>query len=213
MVYVFIDDSGDSGFKLDTGSTRHFVIACCVFESSESAERTANRIRSFRDSLGWSPMEEFKFSKTRPEIRFSFLNQICSNDFFVRAIVVDKRLVRSDHLISQHKAFYNYIINLVLTNSAGTIRDAKVKIDGSGSREYKKAMENYLKSQTKSAESRVVEGVSFVNSKGDQLIQLADMVAGATRRSFDDSKSDSGDYAKVLRRVWRQVKSDIWEFK
>lgn len=158
-------------------------------------------------------MEELKFSKTREVIRFNFLDQVCSNDFFVRAIVVDKRTIKSDHLIAQHKAFYNYIINMVLTHSNETIRDAKVKIDGSGSRKYKTAMQGYLKSQTGSSDLRVVRDVSFVNSKGNQLIQLADMIAGATRRSFDDSRGNSNDYAKALRKVWRQEKSDLWDFK
>lgn len=212
-MHVFIDDSGDAGFKLNAGSSRHFVIACCVFESPESAERTAQKIRDFKRDLGWSPEEEIKFSKTRSEIRFNFLNQVCSNDFFVRAIVVDKKVIKSDHLITMHRNFYNYIINMVLTHSNGTIRDAKVRIDGSGSREYKQAMQVYLKYQSNSSEFCKVKEVSFVNSKGDQLIQLADMIAGATRRSYDDSRSNASDYAAVLRPVWRQEKSDIWDFK
>jgi len=212
-MHVFIDDSGDPGFKLDSGSSRHFVIACCVFESPDSAERTSQRIRDFKKNLGWPHMEELKFSKTRSEIRFDFLNQICSNDFFVRAIVVDKRVIRSDNLITAHKNFYNYIINMVLTHSKGTIRDARVRIDGSGSREYKKAMQGYLKYQSNSSDIRIVRDVNFVNSKGDQLIQLADMIAGSTRRSYDDSRSNSSDYAEALKAVWRQEKSDIWEFK
>jgi hypothetical protein len=212
-MHVFIDDSGDPGFRLDSGSSRHFVIACCVFESPDSAERTSQRIRDFKKNLGWPPMEELKFSKTRSEIRFDFLNQICSNDFFVRAIVVDKRVIISDNLITAHKNFYNYIINMVLTHSKGTIRDARVRIDGSGSREYKKAMQSYLKYQSNSSDIRIVRNVNFVNSKGDQLIQLADMIAGSTRRSYDDSRSNSSDYAEALKAVWSQEKSDIWEFK
>lgn len=158
-------------------------------------------------------MEELKFSKTRPENRFNFLSQVCSNDFFVRAIVVDKRVIRSEYLITQPRTFYSYIINQVLTHASGTICDAKVKIDGSGSRKYKEAMQGYLRSQTGSSDFRVVRDVSFVNSKGNQLIQLADMIAGATRRSFDDSQSNSRDYAAALRKVWLQTKSDIWNFK
>lgn len=212
-MHVFIDDSGDPGFKLDAGSSRHFVIACCVFESPSSAEKTAQNIRDFKVSLGWPPIEELKFSKTRSQIRFDFLNHICSNDFFVRAIVVDKTLIRSDNLMTAHKNFYNYIINMVLTHSKGTIRNAKVRIDGSGSRDYKKAMQSYLKYQPNSSDTQIVKDVSFVNSKGDQLIQLADMIAGSTRRSYDNSRSNSNDYTEVLKAIWRKEKSDIWEFK
>ncbi|MBI2315295.1 DUF3800 domain-containing protein [Candidatus Daviesbacteria bacterium] len=34
---VFIDDSGDPGFKLDKGSTSHFIIACVIFEDDLEA--------------------------------------------------------------------------------------------------------------------------------------------------------------------------------
>ncbi len=31
---VFIDDAGDPGFKIDRGSSTHFVIACVIFDDS-----------------------------------------------------------------------------------------------------------------------------------------------------------------------------------
>lgn len=34
---VFIDDSGDAGFKLDKGSTPFFVIACVIFDDDLEA--------------------------------------------------------------------------------------------------------------------------------------------------------------------------------
>jgi len=105
---VFIDDSGDPGFKLAQGSTRHFVIACCVFYSLESAESVANDIRSFKTNIGWSHKSELKFSQTKKDINLAFINQFCSKDFFVRAIMVDKTLIRSNFLINNHDRFYNY---------------------------------------------------------------------------------------------------------
>lgn len=35
---VFLDDSGDPGFKLDRGSSAFFVIACVIFEDKLDAE-------------------------------------------------------------------------------------------------------------------------------------------------------------------------------
>ena len=79
---VFIDDSGDPGFKFDQGSTRHFVIACCVFTSPEAAENVANDVRSFKSNMGWVNKSELKFSQTRKDINLEFINKFCSKDFF-----------------------------------------------------------------------------------------------------------------------------------
>jgi hypothetical protein len=212
-VHVFIDDSGDAGFKLDRGSTEFFVIACCVFETPDAAERTSKAIIEHRASIGWSEFEEFKFSKMRNDLQFDFMNEIFKLDFFVRAIVIDKKIIESSNLMTNHKNFYNYVIKMVLTRSNRTIQDASVKIDGSSGREYRNAVRTYLKNEANTEEFRVIKDVNFVNSKGNQLIQLADMVAGCIRRSVDLSKNNAPEYAAALAPIHKKIKSDIWYFK
>lgn len=213
MVHVFIDDSGDAGFKFSKGSTENFVIACCVFNTPESAQRASESIHAFRRSLGWSAFEEFRFSKTRKEIRFAFMDQIFKNDFFVRAIVIDKKGITTHNLSQNHENFYNYVIKSVLSRSSGTIQNASIKIDGSGGREYRNAVRTYLRTQINSLESCIMKDVHFVDSKSNQLIQLADMVAGCIRRSHVISTKDSLEYAKALEPIRRRANSDIWLFK
>lgn len=212
-MYVFIDDSGDAGFKLDRGSTEYFVIACCVFETPEAAERTSKAIIEHRASIGWSEFEEFKFSKMRNDFQLNFMNEIFKLDFFVRAIVIDKKIIKSDNLVTNHKNFYNYVIKMVLTQSNQTIQNASVKIDGSSGREYRNAVRTYLKNEANTPEFCVIKDVNFVNSKGNQLIQLADMVAGCIRRSVDLSKKNAPEYATALAPIHQKSKSDIWFFK
>jgi hypothetical protein len=81
--------------------------------------------------------------------------------------MVDKTLIRSNFLINNHDRFYNYAINKVLSRSNGTIRNAKIKIDGKGGREYKNAMSVYLRIQANSRDITVIKDVKFVDSKGD----------------------------------------------
>lgn len=209
---VFIDDSGDPGFKLGLGSTRHFVIACCVFTSPESAESVANDIRNFKSGMGWTHKSELKFSQTKKDINLEFVNKFCSKDFFVRAIMVDKTGIRSNFLTNNHDHFYNYAINKVSSRSNGTIHNAKVRIDGKGSREYRNAMSVYLRTQANSRDVPVIKDLKFADSKGDQLIQLADMVAGCIRRSFDDTRLDSQAFKSAIAPMWRKQKSDLWIF-
>jgi hypothetical protein len=107
---VFIDDSGDPGFKLDKGSSAYFVIACVIFDDPLDAEETALIIKKFRRSLGWADYREFKFNKTKKDIIAGLLNEVVSKKFRVRAISMDKSKIRSHELKNRQDSFYNYTI-------------------------------------------------------------------------------------------------------
>lgn len=210
-MFVFIDDSGDAGFKLADGSSEHLVIACCVFTTAEDAEHAADTIRALRAKLRWHKDQEFKFSKTREDIRLQFFKEVASSQFFIRSIVIDKKKITSPNFITNKVSFYNYAIQEVLTHSYGTISEAKVRIDGKGSREYVQAAGKYFKNQA-NVNSAVISKVKFVDSKGDQLIQLADMFAGAIRKSHDSSHNKQDLYLEALKPFTKRPSSDIWLF-
>jgi len=205
---VFIDDSGDAGFKLDKGSSKHFVIACVIFDDNLDAEETALKIKRLRRSMNWRDDHEFKFNKTNKEIRLAFLNEVKARKFRVRAIVADKAAIRSPELRRSKNKFYNYMIKEVLSKSAGSIKNGSIRLDGHEDRAYKKAATTYFRQQA-NPKGRVIKDMKFVNSKGDNLVQLADMVAGSILRTTQTGKSDSGDYLKVIK---KRIE-DIWYFK
>jgi hypothetical protein len=207
-VLVFIDDSGDPGFKLDRGSSSHFVIACIVFDDHLDAEETALKIKRLRQGLGWKEFREFKFNKCSRVIRRQFFEEIQSCQFRVRAISINKAVIRSQELRVDRQSFYNYAIKEVLAHSDGKIRDAKIRLDGHGDRTYKRQAQTYFKKQLNARHS-VVRDIKFVDSKGDSLIQLADMVAGAVFRSEQTHKPDSQDYLRIL----SPRLEDIWKFQ
>jgi Protein of unknown function (DUF3800) len=196
-MYVFIDDSGDAGFQIDKGSSQHLVIACCVFTTATDAENAASTIRQFRESLRWNSNQEFKFAKTHPEIRLAFLRAVRPTNFFVRACVIDKSEVNPSDFSSDKESFYNFAIQEVLTQAAGIISYAKVKVDGRGSREYVAASTKYFKAQA-NLNSLTISKVTYVDSKGDQLIQLADMIAGAIRKTVESGNKSRGEYRAAL---------------
>lgn len=203
---VFIDDSGDPGFKLDKGSSKHFVIACVIFDDNLDAEETALKIKRFRRSLGWRDEREFKFNKSTKAIRLQFLEEVKRCPFRVRAIVVDKSIIRSPELRNNKNKFYNYIIKEVLSKSDGSIQDARIRLDGHEDRAYKKAATTYFRQQV---HANVIKDMKFVNSKNDNLVQLADMVAGSILRATQADKSDSQDYKQVI----KARLEDVWFFR
>lgn len=205
---VFIDESGDAGFKLPRGSSSHFVIACVIFDDNLDAEEASLRIKRYRRALGRRDDHEFKFNKSSKDVRMGFFEAVASCKFRVRAVVVDKGQISSNHLRRDKASFHNYFIGCVLEQADGTISDARVRIDGRGDRDYKRSASAYFRRRLNSKDN-VVRNVKFVDSTSDSLIQLADMVAGAINRNESGTKSDASEYIKAL---GKNVQ-DIWRFK
>ena len=205
---VFIDDSGDAGFKLDKGSSKHFVIACVIFDDDLDAEETSLKIKRLRRSLKWRDDHEFKFNKASKVIRLTFLKEVKDCKFRIRAIVADKSTIGSPELRRSKNKFYNYMIKEVLSKSDGFIKEGRIRLDGHEDRAYKKAATTYFRQQA-NPRGGVIKNMKFVNSKSDSLIQLADMVAGSILRTTQAGKTDSKDYLAIInKRV-----EDIWYFK
>jgi len=206
---VFIDDSGDSGFKVDEGSTRYFVIALVIFKDELEAEKTAIAIKELRRELNFPDDVEFKFHKSSPEVKEKFLNSINKFDFSIRCLSVDKTLIKSEELRNNKNSFYSYAIKMVLQYSNREIIDAKVKIDGSGDRIFRRNFLTYLRQQLNSSNRKVMKNCKIVDSKGSVLIQMADMVAGSIRRSYEGDKKDSTKYKDIIKKHI----SNEWKFK
>jgi len=201
---VFLDESGDAGFKLGQGSSTYFIIALVIFDNFEDAESTAQRIKSLRKNLKLDESFEFKFNKMNNYLRLQFLENMRNCPFRVRAMVVDKRLLRSDTLRRNKEKFYSYFVKAILQNNCKTIEGAKLRVDGSGDRAFKKAFSGYLRREL----GNILDDTKFRDSKNDDLIQLADMVAGAMHRFHDDEKRDEGFLERIRHKV-----QDAWEFK
>ena len=205
---VFIDDSGDPGFKINKGSTRFFVIALVIFNDDLEAEKAAVCVKDLKRKLGFPDDLEFKFNKSSRNTRVSFLKAINSFDFKVRSIIFDKTEIKSAELKNNKNSFYSYAIKMVLKHSHNFIIQAKVKIDGSGDRIFRKNFLTYLRRDL-SVEKPILRHCKIVDSKGNVLIQMADMVAGTIRRSYDDSRGD----AKIYKAIIKKHIQDEWQFR
>lgn len=206
---VFIDDSGDPGFKLDKGSTEYFVIGMVIFDDELEAEKTALAIKELRRSLGFHEQVEFRFFKSSKDIRIKFLEVIKKFNFKIRAIIVKKAAIRSEELKNNKNSFYSYFIKEVLKHNGGSILDAKIRIDGSGDRVFRKNFLSYLRRELNFGEQKIIKNCKMVDSRSNVLIQMADMIAGAINRSYNLTKRDH----KVYKGLVDKHIQDIWSFK
>lgn len=208
FMLVFIDDSGDPGFKVEKGSSPVFVITCVIFDDELEAERTAVVIKELRRKLKKSDNFEFKFNKANRELRLKFLEHIAHLRFRIRAIVFEKSKVKRSELKTSKRSFYNYAIKMVLKHNFGTIKEAKIRLDGHGDRIYKREVIRYLRKELNNRENKVFQKLQFVDSKSNVLIQLADMIAGSIHRKYEAGKTDAKMYYSVIK---KRIE-DLWEF-
>lgn len=204
---VLIDESGCPGFKLAKGSTPHFVAAMVRFQDYEESEEASRSIANLRHTLGIKP--EFKFSKCCDDYRDAFFSSVEQFSFYIRSLVVEKRIIYSSNLRSNCDSFYNFFVQNMLKHDGGTLVGARIKIDGSGDREFKRVLEGYLR---RSVGPGKIQSVKFVDSRSDNLVQLADMCAGAIARSYKQgSRQDCCRWRSQLEQ--KRKLEDVWEFK
>lgn len=189
---VFMDDSGDAGFK--GAASSHFVIACAIFMDDLVAEEASLIMRKYRREIGWSDDREFKFSKTRKNIVKEVLRRVCELDFKICAIVVDKSVTKS---AGKAQNFYNHIIKELLIRLP--IEDAIIRIDGHVGTNYLRSACAYFRKNV-NEHSHKISDVRYFDSKSNMLIQLADLITGSINRSIQAVKADHAEYMPIIKK-------------
>lgn len=200
---VLIDESGDPGFKLNRGSSPYFVVSMVVFSDFEEAERCSEAIKKIQAQYRVYP--EFKFSNCRDEIRDVFFETILPFNFSICALAVPKAEIYSKTLRCSNDKFYNFFVRQLLTYHASLLKDARIKIDGSGDRRFKRQLTEYIGRMVPDGHIR---NIRFKASKGDHMIQLADMVTGAIARTYTSKKDNTRWHAMIAPKI-----KNLWRFE
>jgi hypothetical protein len=202
-MFVYLDESGDTGFKFPA-SSRYFVIILLLVDDPIPLLAAINDLRK---RLRFSEGNEFKFYNSDEHVRTAFMQMLSKQDFRVRALVIDKYLITSPQL-KRRETFYNFLVNLVLSYDQGSISNAMLILDESvRSKKSKLSLSSYLRTSVNSdGERPKLREIRYHTSHGDTLIQAADMLSGAV-------------YAMVHRgndrwfQLVRHKFEDVWEWQ
>jgi len=199
---VFIDESGCPGFKFTRGSDPVFGIGMVIFADGAAATRTEQAIAAVRQRTGHKP--EFKFSKSSDRLRDEFIRAVAGCPFVVRALIVRKDVLYSPRLRADVDSFYNYFVKMLMAQDGRTLNAARVRIDGSGSQQFQRSLNAYLRREL----GERIREVKLSDSTRDPLMQLADMCIGAITRA----ERDREDAARWKRMLAPRI-ADIWSFR
>lgn len=197
---VFVDESGDTGLKFSEGSSDLFTVALVVFEENDEAEAAGERITLLRRELRKSADFEFHFKENSDSVRQAFLEAISRYNFFYFGFVVNKAALYAESLPTT-EAFYTYACGLIFESAKPYLDDAVVKIDASGGRKFQRQLASYLKTKinTPEAPGQRIKSVTAKDSRGSNMLQLADMVCGAIARSYREDKAEAGLFRKMIK--------------
>lgn len=204
---VFVDESGCTGFKFDNGSSEHFVVVAVIFDDREQAKLCDEAIRALRDRCNWTRGHEFRFSKIRHSSRVQFFETVAPFAFRYFAFVLNKRRLM-DGALRQKRRMYTKTITWLFENAAPTLREATVILDAHGNREFTAQISQFLQIVIRRSDGhRPIAEVRSVASHSDNLVQLADMIAGAVRHCYNHAQPDCAQYWRMVKDHQRQNRS------
>ena len=197
---VFVDESGDLGWKLDRGSTAFFTIALVLFEDGEAALACQRAIEHLQTALNLPPGYEFHFHDDSHERRLALLSTASKQNFTCYTFTLDKGSPKlTGEGFRYRGSGYKWVCKTALDNAKSDLKEARVVIDGSGDRTFCRQMRTYLRTQINTKQRRYIKSVKIGRSHGDPLLQLADYVAGVTNRLYE-GKLGAEIYDAFLRR-------------
>lgn len=205
---VFIDESGDPGLKIDKGSSRFFVVSLVIFEDEEEANACDKRIELLRRELGYPEDYEFHFRENSERVRVSFLRAVAPYDFFYFGIVLNKdpnRLYGEGFRVKE--SLYKYTCSLVFENAKPYLREAIIIIDKTGTKVFRSQLARYLKKKIETEKSNTIEKVKMQPSRGNNLLQLADYIAGIINRVVR-KKEKAENYHRYI--AAKEMNIQIW---
>lgn len=195
---IFIDESGDPGFLIEEGSSRFFVVAVVIFENDDQATQARLALEELGPRWGKPKRFELKFSKLSEAERIAALQVAAKFEFKIRSVIFDK--VRMNELQLQHfkKNYYQYALRSLLDRTDRDLSHSVLKIDTFGEDFYRDNLTAYFAKHICDPGDTERCQLVFQDSKYDVLIQLADLVAGALRKSFEITHNDSQVYREVI---------------
>jgi len=185
--YFFIDESGDAGLEGQASSSSHFVIA--MVQLSERAPLLP--VVNLRKALNLPLRFEFKYYTTTLMQKERFFREVLTIPFRVRAAVLDKAEIGwMFKSFTPQKLTMELIVRLTLRSSELDISNDVLIIDGA-TPAFCRGLRVQFSEQYKRAErTRPFKNIIGANSKNEDGLQLADMIAGAIRLHIMGVSSD-----------------------
>jgi hypothetical protein len=188
LMLVFLDESGDTGWK-KIGASRYFVVSLVIFDDNEEAEACDKRIDLLRHEQKLPEDFEFHFTENSLKLRETFLKAITPYNFSIITVSIDKEssdLIHSTY--TTKNAFYKFACHSVLLNALPYLDNATLTMDKGNSDTFYGELRRYLRNKIDERDGIKIKKIKPQDSKHNNLLQLVDYCVGISARKIQDKK-------------------------
>ncbi|HXG70834.1 MAG TPA: DUF3800 domain-containing protein [Gemmatimonadaceae bacterium] len=182
---IYFDESGNP--DIHNRDPPVFVIAAVVVESRRDLAALDQRFKNAFAVIKRPEDHELKTSGLSVAKHGRVLRELSLLDYQWAAACFDKR-----HLVStgfaDPKVFYRYAFQFLISDLLTIAWQADLVIDEHSTTEFQEALELHLRRQNSGLPVNRLQSIKFSTSSKQRLIQLADLVAGAVRRSVEGDR-------------------------
>jgi hypothetical protein len=204
---AFLDESGDTGRKIESGSSRYFIVSLVLFLDDDEALACDRRIELLRTELSLPDSYEFHFSDNPKRVKDAFLNAVNPYNFSVLTVAINKdpsKLYGDGFDVKS--SFYKYACQMVLTNALPYLDQATLILDKSGNATFQGALRNYLRKKLNDHERLKIKKMKAQPSHTNNLLQLVDYCVGVSNRKIQKKKDWEGYYKYLSTKIvsWQE---------
>ncbi|MCD6221222.1 DUF3800 domain-containing protein [bacterium] len=184
---LWIDESGDPGFKFNYGSTKHFIIGFVYLnidqkEIDKGVRKIKEQITQLKSKLHLTSDYEFKFSRCKDKFRKEFLKLIIKFPIKYKVIVVNKRKLKAPALQYRPKELYCELVRRLLYDNNPPLEKATLIIDEAVAKIHQKEFKGVLR---RYLTKNIVRKIQQQRSKSEDMIQIIDMIGGSVFRKYE----------------------------
>lgn len=202
MAFIFLDESGDLGFK-NKKSSKYFIITCLFSENKRQIEKIVKKTHSELNKKLKKKTGILHSSKEKSVTRKRLLRRLVKTNCLIMTIYLNKEKVYTK-LHNEKQVLYNFVVNILLDRIySKKIIPTKDKIYLIASkRETNKFLnnnfKNYLNSQVRSRHKSDLS-VLIKTPYEEKALQAVDFVSWSVFRKYENG--DNTYYAIIKERV------------
>lgn len=196
MRYIFLDESGELGFK--DKSSKYFIITLLSCDEGEiySLRRIIKKVREKIIKKKLKRYPELKGNNSTDKIRLEVLSRFMGTRSEIFVIILEKSKVY-EYLKDKKNKLYNYISNLIINECSFDNLSVCLIVDRSKSnRSLRDDFDNYIKKMINNKNHIDKLVIKHENSQHDPILQVLDFISWAIFRNYEYNDSRFMDIIK-----------------
>ena len=185
MKYIFLDESGELGFK--DSSSKYFVITLLSCDEGEiySLRRIIRKVRAKIIKKKLKRYPEIKGNNSTDRVREAVLNRFTKTNSEIFVIILEKSKV-SEYLKNKKDRLYNYISNLILNECSLEDNHICLIVDNSKkNRSLREDFDSYIRKNLSQRNQPSKLIIKHENSQNEGCLQVLDFVSWSIFRNYE----------------------------